>query len=62
METSVVQVMKMGNIVPTAGFEPTSLAFQAIVLSIAQARLSDVTSLPTPTCLCGLWEPTWCNG
>ena len=32
MATSVVGVMKMGNIEPRAGFEPTSLAFQVGVL------------------------------
>ena len=29
-----VVVMKMGNIAPTAGIEPTSLAIQVIVLTI----------------------------
>ena len=38
----------MGNIVPRAGPEPTSLAFRAI----APHMLDDVTTLPTPTCLC----------
>ena len=34
METSVVGTMKMGNIVPKAGIEPTYLTFWAIVLPI----------------------------
>ena len=34
-ETSVVGVMKMGNIVPRAVFKPTSLAFQAITNNYA---------------------------
>ena len=37
--TSVVGEMKMGNIVPKAGFEPTSLAFWASVLIITLLRL-----------------------
>ena len=32
MATSVVGVMKMGNIVSRMGLEPTSLAFQASVV------------------------------
>ena len=51
--TSVMGVMKMGNIVPTVGIEPTSLAFQASVLTITPPRFPHVTILPTPTCLCG---------
>ena len=35
----VVGVMKMGNIVPRAGIEPTSLAFQVSVLIIIPRRL-----------------------
>ena len=34
MHSFVVGVMKMGNIVPRAVIEPTSLAFQASVLTI----------------------------
>ena len=32
MATSVMRMMKMGNIVPRAGIEPTSLAFQGSAL------------------------------
>ena len=46
-------VMEMGNIVLRVGIELTSLAFQASVLTITPPRLCDVTTLPTPTCLCG---------
>ena len=45
--------MKMGNIVPRTGSEPTSHAFQASVLTITPHSLLDVTTLSTPTCLCG---------
>ena len=38
---------KMGNIVPRAGIEPASLAFQASVLP---CKLPDVTTIPMPTC------------
>ena len=34
MATSLIGVMKMGNIVPRAGLEPTSLAFWASVLPL----------------------------
>ena len=51
--TSVVRVMKMGNIVLRAGIETTPLAFWVSVLTIIPHRLLDVTILPTPTCLCG---------
>ena len=37
--TSVVGVMKMGNIMPKAGIKPTSLAFQGSVLTITPHRL-----------------------
>ena len=43
----------MENIVPRTGIEPTSLAFPASVLTITPPRLSDVTTVPTPTNLCG---------
>ena len=43
--------MKMGNIAYKAGTEPTSLAFQANVLTVPPPRLPDVTTLSTPTCL-----------
>ena len=45
-------VMKVGNIVPRVGIEPTSLAFQANVLIITPHRLPDVITIPMPTCLC----------
>ena len=44
-------VMKMGNIAPRVGIEPTSLAFS--VLAITPPRLPDVTALPTPTSIRG---------
>ena len=44
---SVVGEMKVGNIVPSAGIIPTSLAFQVSVLTITPPRLLDVTTLPT---------------
>ena len=46
--------MTMGNIVPTAGIELTSLAFQASVLTFTSHMLPDVTTIPTPACLCSL--------
>ena len=52
MATSVVCVIKMGNIVPRAGTKPTSLAFQPSVLALHHGSLPDVTTIPTPTCLC----------
>ena len=51
--TSVMGVMQMGNIVPRAGIKPTSLIFQASVLTIMPGRLPDVTTIPKHTCLCG---------
>ena len=44
--------MKMRNIVPRVGIEPTSLAFQANLLTISPPRIPDVTTLPVATCLC----------
>ena len=46
--------MKMGNIVHRLGIEPTSLSVRASVLSVTPRRLSDVTTIPTPSWLCGL--------
>ena len=46
-------VMKMGNIVHRVGIEHTYIAFQASMLTITPHRLSDITMLPVPTCLCG---------
>ena len=56
--TSGVGVMKMGNMVPRAGIEPTSLAFWASVLTISPSRFPGVNMPPTPTCLCVFlaWE------
>ena len=53
MTTSVVGVMKMGNIVSRGGLEPTSHVFWASVLAITPTRFPDVTMLSMPTCLCG---------
>ena len=49
--TSVMRLMKVGNIVPRAEIEPTSLAFWASVLTITPHRVPDVTNVPMPTCL-----------
>ena len=46
-------VMKMGNGAPKEGFELTPLAFWASVLTITPHRLPDITTIPTPICLCG---------
>ena len=51
--TSVMGLMKMGNIAPRAGIEPTSLAFQVNGVTITPPRLPDVTTLPSPIYLCG---------
>ena len=45
-------VMKMRNTGCRAGFEPTPLAFQAIVLTITPPRLPAVTILSMSTRLC----------
>ena len=55
--TSVVSVVKMGNIAPSVGIEPKSLTFQASSLTITPLKLAGVTTLPTHTaipvpCLC----------
>ena len=42
-----IGAMKMGNVVPREGSEPTSLAFQAGVLISSSSRLRDVTTIPT---------------
>ena len=49
--TSVMDVMKIGNIVPRVGIKPTSLAFRASVKTITTCRLPDVTTILMPTCL-----------
>ena len=51
MTTSVVGLMKMGNIVPRAGTEPTS-GIVGQCATIAPYMLLDVSTVPTPTCLC----------
>ena len=45
--------MKMGNNVRRIGIEPTSFALYASSLSITPSRLPDITTLSTPSCLCG---------
>ena len=47
----VVGMMKMGNTVPRAGLEPTSLTFRASVLPLHHVGFPDVITIPTPTCL-----------
>ena len=44
--------MKMGNTEPRVGLKPTSLAFPASVLTLHHIAFPDVTTIPTPTCLC----------
>ena len=51
--TNVAIVMKMGNIVPRAGIEPTSHTFWASLLTITPPRFLDVTILPMATFKCG---------
>ena len=46
VDTSVIGVMKMGNIIPEAEIKPSSLAFQARVLAITPPKLGDITTLP----------------
>ena len=50
-QTSVVGVMKMGNIVPRARIKHTSLAIWASVLTITPHRLPYVITIPMTTCL-----------
>ena len=45
-------VVKMGNIVPRVGIEPTTFSFWASILTITPRRLPDITILPMPTYLC----------
>ena len=49
-------VMKVENLVPRVGIEPTLLAFQASVLTITPPRLFYVTLLPIPTTLCSSFD------
>ena len=51
MATSVMGMTKMGNIVPRAGLELTSLAFRASVLALHY--VGSLMSPLTPTCLYG---------
>ena len=44
--------LKMGNIVSRAKLEPTSLVFRASVLPLHHISFPNVTTIPTPTCLC----------
>ena len=44
--------MNIGNIMPGVGIQPTSLVLRDSVLSITPPRLPDVTTVPTPSCLC----------
>ena len=49
---TIVGVMKMGNILPKAGLEPKSLAFQASLLPFHHIGFPEFTTILTPTCLC----------
>ena len=49
---NVMGVMKMLNIMPRAGVDPTSLALWASVITITPCRFPDVTTIPTPTSPC----------
>ena len=46
------RLMKMENVVPRAGTEPSGLIFWVSVQTISPGRLPDITILPTPTWLC----------
>ena len=48
MATSIMNVMKMGNIAPRVGIKLASLAFRASVLTTTAPRLPDASMLPTP--------------
>ena len=50
--TSIMDAMKMGNTVPRLGLKTTSLAFRASVLPFSPRSLPDVTTMPTPSCVC----------
>ena len=45
--------MKMGNIVPRAAIEHTSLAFWAFILALHHICFPDGTTVSISTCLCG---------
>ena len=49
----IVDVMTIGNMLPRAGIEPTSLAIRDGVIAIIPLRIPDVTSVPIPTCIFG---------
>ena len=49
VDACVMGVTKTGNIVLREGLEPTSLAFQAIVLPLHHVGFSDVTTVTMPT-------------
>ena len=49
---NVLDVKKMETSAPRGGIEPTSLAFHVNRLTISPPRFLDVTTLPTPSCLC----------
>ena len=57
-QTTVVGMMKIGNIVPRAGIKYMSLTFWAIVLMVTPCRLPNVTTISTPACLCSSL-PQW---
>ena len=46
-------LIKMENIAPRVGIEPTSLGFWVRVLTISPPSFNDVTTISMPTCLCG---------
>ena len=48
----VMGVMKMGTTMPSAGLNPTSLAFPDSVLPLHHVGFPDVTTIPMSTCLC----------
>ena len=52
MASSIMGVMKMGNIVARVGIKCTSLAFQASVLTITPNRIPDVTTISMHICQC----------
>ena len=47
-QTSVVSVMKMGDIVPRVGLEPTSMPFQPNLLPLHHIGFTDVPLYPRP--------------
>ena len=59
--TTVVGVMKMGNIVPRVVIKTTSLAFGVSLLIITPPRLPDVTTIPMPTSLCSSFPRGQCR-